>query len=103
MTKQFSKGSIDTNYSVDNSLQHFLASLPVVEAPVKKELPKIPWIKACPFCGEAPTIDEGVCYQIAIERDDEHIFGCQNDDCPVQPCIDGDDLDELIKKWNTRP
>lgn len=101
MTKQFSKAKGHPNYSVDNSLQSFLSNIPV-EKPANPT-PKIPWILSCPFCGEPPSIDDGITYQEAIQVDEEHIFGCFNPKCPVQPSINGEDLDELIKRWNTRP
>lgn len=56
-----------------------------------------PWVKACPFCGAPASIDDG-----GDEEEDEHFICCSNDDCIFQPVATGEDLQELIGKWNTR-
>jgi hypothetical protein len=107
MNDAFTKSKSEANYSVDNSIlgePMHSSSLPNFFAPDSFEVPKVlPWFKSCPFCGTMPTIDDGITYYEAKRiDDDEHIFGCGNEECSVQPSIVGENIDALIERWNKR-
>jgi len=57
-------------------------------------------LKKCPFCGfqgyikTVPNIDE--------DKEELFMTFCPNSDCPVQPSVEGETVDEVYKAWNTR-
>ena len=64
----------------------------------------VPWLLKCPFCGHAAVINDGMSYQDALESQqiEDHIVGCGNDACQIQPFASGDNLNEIIALWNKR-
>jgi hypothetical protein len=60
----------------------------------RREMPAV-----CPFCGDDPPL-AAVGYSFG--RSPRYMVGCQNDDCPAQPSVSGDTIDEAWARWNRR-
>ncbi len=56
-----------------------------------------PLLRVCPFCGEAPTYEEGDEHEKGHHY---HTVECDNNDCFVQPQIVNDV--NGIENWNKR-
>lgn len=61
----------------------------------KKTKKRLPKVKPCPFCGEAPEV-------LPARAGFSAMVACYNDNCSVQPeTYDNADVEEAIRHWNT--
>lgn len=49
----------------------------------------------CPFCGHPPTTHHPLRYGQTVVR-------CDNDECPAEPAVDGNNDEQAIAAWNRR-
>ena len=62
----------------------------VIAARVPREMPK-----GCPFCGTDPQPPY-------LNRFGKYSFGCENEECPIEPMASGNTAAEAMSKWNGR-